>query len=135
VRETHEETGVVLGAADLVPWAHWITPVLQPLRYDTCFFLAGLPAGQVAEDLSTETERAAWASPADALAAYAAGELALMPPTLSILVELADLPSVAAALAVGRDRVVETVLPEVVRDGGRWVYRYPQPQVSPGRPR
>lgn len=135
VRETHEETGVVLAGADLVRWAHWITPAVQPLRYDTDFFLAALPPGQHAEDLSTETDAAAWTAPADALAAYAAGELALMPPTLSILLELADLPSVAAALAVGRDRVIETVLPQVVRDGGRWVYRYPQPQHVSGGPR
>lgn len=135
VRETHEETGVALDAGDLVRWAHWITPVVQPLRYDTLFFLAALPAGQDAQDLSTETDRAAWTSPAHAVAAYAAGELALMPPTLSILVELADLPSVAAALAVGRDRVVETVLPEVVRDGEGWVYRYPRPPASSEGPR
>jgi len=37
------------------------------------------------------------------------------------------LDTVAEALAVGRDRVVEPVLPEVVRAGDRWVYRYPPP--------
>ena len=45
VRETREETGVSLPAADLVPWAHWITPILQPIRYDTYFYLAALPPG------------------------------------------------------------------------------------------
>ncbi len=133
LRETHEETGVRLAAADVVRWAHWITPVVQPLRYDTHFFLAALPPGQTAEDLSTETEGAGWTSPADALTAYGAGELALMPPTLSILTELADLPSVTAALEVGRDRVVETALPEVVRDGAGWVYRYPGPRAEARR--
>ncbi len=132
LRETREETGVELASGDVVRWAHWITPVVQPLRYDTWFFLAALPPGQTAADLSTETDGAAWTAPADALAAYAAGELALMPPTLSILMELADLPTVAAALAVGRDRVVETVLPEVVCDDGTWVYRYPRPTVPSG---
>lgn len=135
VRETREETGVVLAADELVSWAHWITPLVQPRRYDTAFFLAALPAGQEARDLSTETDRAAWIAPADALTAYAAGVLALMPPTLSVLTELAELGSVAAALAAGRDRVIETVLPEVVRAGGGWVYRYPSPQPLSGVPR
>jgi 8-oxo-dGTP pyrophosphatase MutT (NUDIX family) len=85
IRETREETGVDLAAADLVGWAHWITPEVQPLRYDTYFYLAGLPPGQQASDLSSETERAAWTTPAAAVAAYGAGDLAMMPPTLSIL--------------------------------------------------
>jgi 8-oxo-dGTP pyrophosphatase MutT (NUDIX family) len=129
-RETREETGVLLEAADLVPWAHWITPLLQPIRYDAYFFLAALPPGQAAADLSTETERAAWTAPAAAVAAYGQGVLAMMPPTLSILLELAELATVADALAVGRDRVVETVLPEVVRDGAGWVFRYPSSRLS-----
>jgi 8-oxo-dGTP pyrophosphatase MutT (NUDIX family) len=130
LRETREETGVELAGEGVVRWAHWITPVIQPLRYDTVFFLAALPPGQIAEDLSTETESAGWMTPAAAVADHAAGRLALMPPTLSILVELSDVPTVAQALALGRDRVVETVLPEVVRDGDGWVYRYPRPQTG-----
>ena len=125
IRETREETGVDLDAAQLVSWAHWITPVMQPIRYDTFFDLAALPAGQTAADLSTETDSAAWTAPGAAVTAYEAGELAMMPPTLSILLELAGLETVAEALAVGRDRVVEPVQPEVVRAGDRWVYRYP----------
>ena len=128
LRETQEETGVELNAEDVVRWAHWITPVVQPLRYDTTFFLAALPPGQTAEDLSTETERAEWTTPAAAVADHAAGRLALMPPTLSILVELSGPATVAEALDLARDRVIETVLPEVVHDGDGWVYRYPQPK-------
>ncbi len=48
VRETREETGVDLDATQLVPWAHWVTPVVQPIRYDTFFYLAALPGGQTA---------------------------------------------------------------------------------------
>lgn len=125
VRETSEETGVVLDGHDLVPWAHWTTPVQQPIRYDTCFYLAALPEGQQAGDLSTETENAAWTRPAAALAAYESGTLAMMPPTVSILLELAGVRTVGDAVALGRDRVVATVLPEVVRTGSGWTYSYP----------
>jgi 8-oxo-dGTP pyrophosphatase MutT (NUDIX family) len=131
VRETREETGVELAPAELRPWAHWITPVGQPVRYDTHFFVAGLPAGQSARDLSSETEHAEWLAPRAAVDAYQEGTVALMPPTLSILLELAPLPSVAAVLERARARVIETVLPDVVRDpagssASGWVYRYPR---------
>ena len=52
LRETAEETGVRLDEDDLVPWAHWITPELEPRRYDTYFFLAGMPPDQEAQDVS-----------------------------------------------------------------------------------
>ena len=44
IRETTEETGVVLAETDLHPWAHWITPEIEPRRYDTWFFVAAMPA-------------------------------------------------------------------------------------------
>jgi len=125
-------TGVAATQAQIldVLKRHGITPILQPIRYDTYFYLAALPAGQVAGDLSTETERAAWTAPAAAVAAYGDGVLATMPPTLSILLELSALSTVAEALAAGADRVIETVLPEVVRGGDGWVFRYPPSRTS-----
>jgi len=52
----------------------------------------------------------------------------MMPPTLSILIELAGQSSVAGVLEVARERVIETVLPEVIRgEDGAWIYRYPMP--------
>lgn len=127
IRETREETGVELVDDALVPWAHWITPEPHQIRYDTSFYLAALPAGQTATDTSSETADAGWIRPEEAVAAHRVGSLLLMPPTLSILLELVDLPSVTAAIELGRDRVIQTVLPRVVREGGDWVFRYPQP--------
>ena len=33
-------------------WAHWITPEFEPRRYDTRFFVAAMPAGQLTRDVS-----------------------------------------------------------------------------------
>ena len=126
LRETQEETGVELAADALVRWAHWITPEFEPVRYDTFFYLAALPAGQTAEDISGETAEAGWIRPGDAVDGCRDGSMLLMPPTLSILLELAALPSVAAAVELGRDRVVETVLPQAVRAAAGWMFRYPR---------
>ena len=126
VRETEEETGVVLDPAELWPWAHWVTPEFEPRRYDTHFFMAELPRGQQAQDLSGETERAEWTAPADALAAERDGRIALMPPTLSILLELADCGSIAEVRRLAADRVVSVVLPELRRTDGGWRFVYPR---------
>lgn len=125
-RETREETGVELAPADLWPWAHWITPEWEPRRFDTQFFVAELPAGQYARDVSGETDRAAWTAPRAALAAERSGQISLMPPTLSILLELAAAETLPAVRDRAADRVIETVLPELVPDGDGWRFQYPR---------
>ena len=126
VRETEEETGVRLAPDALLPWAHWVTPELEPRRYDTFFYLAALPADQQADDRSGETDHAAWSTPAAAFADAQAGRIGLMPPTLSILLELAELGSLPAVREAAADRVIERVLPRLVRDGDGWRFAYPR---------
>jgi 8-oxo-dGTP pyrophosphatase MutT (NUDIX family) len=127
LRETAEETGVLLAADDLHPWAHWITPEAEPRRYDTQFFVARMPADQKARDISGETDDAAWWSPDAALQAERSGAMALMPPTLSIMLELSDHTSVAEVLASAENRVIEVVLPALVQTPDGWRFSYPSP--------
>ena len=131
VRETAEETGVVLAPAALRDWAEWTTPEMEPRRYRTRFFVAALPAGQQAGDISGETDRADWSTPDAALAAARDGTIALLPPTLSILVELAELASLSAVFAAAEDRIVTPVLPTLVRTRDGWHFRYPEPGGAP----
>jgi 8-oxo-dGTP pyrophosphatase MutT (NUDIX family) len=126
VRETEEETGVRLAPDALMPWAHWVTPEVEPRRYDTFFYLAALPAGQQADDRSGETDRADWSTPMAALADAQTGRINLMTPTLSILLELAELGSLVAVREAAVDRVIERVLPRLVRDGEGWRFGYPR---------
>ena len=130
VRETREETGVRLESSGLLDWAHWVTPEQEPRRFDTRFFLAVLPAGQDAADLSGETDRAAWTAPSDALEAAERGEIGLMPPTVSILTELADAGTVGEALELAVGRIVVTVRPRLVRDGDGWRFVYPTAEAT-----
>jgi 8-oxo-dGTP pyrophosphatase MutT (NUDIX family) len=129
VRETAEETGVVITEDDLLPWARWITPEIEPRRYDTWFFVSALPADQEAVDISGETDRAEWSTPGAALAAERAGLIKMLPPTLSILIELADLQTVAEVMDHAAGRQIEPVLPELVESGSGWQFRYPQPRT------
>jgi len=130
VRETTEETGVVLAETDLHPWARWITPELEPRRYDTWFFVAVMPGGQNAADISGETERAEWSTPQAALVAERSSVIKMLPPTMSILIELADCPTVADVIDHVHERQIEPVLPGVVRVPDGWRFRYPQAPAS-----
>jgi 8-oxo-dGTP pyrophosphatase MutT (NUDIX family) len=112
-----DRRGLVLRSDLLRPWAHWITPVIEAKRYDTRFFIAGIPPGQRARDASTEADRVAWLSPGDAVAQARAGEMALLPPTLVTLLELTAYGSVAEVLATERD--ITPRLPEAaIAEGG-----------------
>jgi 8-oxo-dGTP pyrophosphatase MutT (NUDIX family) len=108
---------LVLRADLLRPWSNWITPAEEPRRYDTRFFVAALPVGQIADGVTTEASDGAWQRPADALADGREGRRALMPPTLVTLADLAEHPSVASVMDVDRD--VQKILPKLVRDGDR----------------
>ena len=125
LRETAEETSVQLADHHLHAWAHWITPEIEPRRYDTHFFVAPMPPFQHARDISGETDRARWTTPSEALRAEAAGTIGLMPPTLSILLELAAAGSVDEVLTAAEGRIVDVVVPELEPAGAGWVFRYP----------
>lgn len=101
-----DRRGLVLRSDLLRPWAHWITPAFEPKRYDTRFFVAAIPAGQRARDVSTEADRVAWVSPADAVERARRGEMFMLPPTLATLTELAGYDSIAAVLAAERQITV-----------------------------
>lgn len=94
--------GLVLRSDLLRPWGHWITPAVEPKRYDTRFFVAAMPAGQRARDVSTESDHAVWARPDEAAERALAGEWPMLPPTLATLAELAEFQAVADVLAASR---------------------------------
>ena len=111
-----ERRGLVLRADLLRPWAHWITPEREPRRFDTRFFVAALPAGQVPRDVGGESDMLVWMRPDDALDRSAAGDLAMMPPTIHVTRSLAGAADVDEVLA--REQVIVTVLPRIVEVQG-----------------
>jgi 8-oxo-dGTP pyrophosphatase MutT (NUDIX family) len=98
----------------LAPWARWITPEIEPRRYDTRFFLAALPSGQQPGELSGEADRMAWLRPAEALERHAAGRLPMLPPTAWMLADLLPYATVTDALGAARGRAITPVLPKIV---------------------
>jgi len=111
---------LVLRADLLRPWSRWITPVVEPRRFDTRFFAAALPAGQRTRDVGGEASEVAWVRPAEALQAGERGEIRLFPPTAVTLSELADCGTMETVLAGPRQ--VAPIIPEVqLREGAVWL--------------
>lgn len=103
--------------ADLLrPWARWVTPPGQARRYDTFFLAAVAPPNAEPRLLTTEAEIGRWVRPQEALDAGAAGEIALMPPTVAMLTDLAALDSADQVLRA--DRRIDPVSPRVVSAQG-----------------
>ncbi|WP_116449582.1 NUDIX hydrolase [Blastococcus litoris] len=113
--------GLALRSDLLRPFAHWITPPVEPRRYDTKFFVAALPVGQEARDVSGEADEASWLTPAAALAEAAAGARPMLPPTTHTLGQLEPFAEVAAALAGSPPEPLHPISPtfEETADG-RW---------------
>lgn len=115
------DRGLVLRSDLLRPFAHWITPPMESRRYDTKFFVAALPAGQEARDVSGEADEAAWLAPAAALEEHWAASRPMLPPTSHTLSQLGRFPDVAAALAGSPPDPLEPIMPTFQEDdGGRW---------------
>ncbi|MDO7836379.1 NUDIX hydrolase [Sphingobium sp. HBC34] len=121
------QNDAVLTLDDLVPFAHWITPVQSPRRYDTHFFLAVAPTGQTACCDGTEAVAVEWISPAELVAEAEAGTgvRKVVFPTRMNLGLLARSNNVTDALAAARARPPFTVLPHIEKTDDGIVVRIP----------
>jgi 8-oxo-dGTP pyrophosphatase MutT (NUDIX family) len=135
-----DRRGLVLRSDLLGAWARWITPEFEPRRYDTWFFVAALPEGQRARNVSTEAESTVWISPADATDGYDKGELLMMPPTVATLRTLQAFRTSAEALAAAAGQDMTPVLAKARLEDGEVVLSWPGHEeftkhVSTGGPR
>ena len=101
--------------SDVVYFAHWITPLAEPRRYDTRFFAAGLPPGRVVQADAREMTDALWLTPAHALARFSEGTLPMVFPTVKTLEQLSPFTTTTDALHALATRDVEPVMPRLVR--------------------
>lgn len=104
VRETAEETGILVDARDLIALTRWVTPISMARRFDVRFFAAFVPRETEVRTGSREVAEACWFTPSAALAAAAGRRIELWQPTfvtLQQLEPLGDANAVRAAFAPG----------------------------------
>lgn len=119
------ENGLVLALDLLVPYAHWITPVGLPKRFDTWFFLAAAPPEQIGAHDGKESTDSIWLSPAEALAGGSSGRFTLPFPTTRNLIKLGKQPGVTAAIDYARQTAVVSVTPVMTGSGPKRQLRIP----------
>jgi 8-oxo-dGTP pyrophosphatase MutT (NUDIX family) len=115
--------GLQLAADQLTYFAHWITPVTAPRRYDTRFFMAEAPPEQEPFHDDHETIAATWISPAGALTLHKRGEFEMRTPTVRTLETFADCNDVAS-LRRSLDSIqgnVRPLMPRIGKDGQRYL--------------
>ncbi len=120
-----DKRGLVLRSDLLGAWSGWLTPVFEPRRYRTWFFVASLPAGQVTRDVSGESSSVAWLPVMEAVARVENGDLFMMPPTYLTCLDVGQHASPDDVLTESRSREVDMFTPEVVPDGDGFVLSMP----------
>jgi 8-oxo-dGTP pyrophosphatase MutT (NUDIX family) len=105
-----------LATDQIAYFAHWITPEERPIRFDTRFFAAPMPAGQEAVADDREIVDVRWLTPSEAFAALGRGEISLRTPTQRNLALFQGAASAAEALARVDGRPVSTIRPRLVAD-------------------
>ncbi|MDB5218539.1 MAG: putative NUDIX/MutT-family hydrolase [Myxococcaceae bacterium] len=102
-----------LGA--LHPFARWITPEAESRRFDARFFVAIAPEGQTGFHDEHETMASFWATPAEVLRRFEAGEVQLMPPTHRTIVMLGDCFSTEEVLQLANSSNLDPICPRLVK--------------------
>jgi 8-oxo-dGTP pyrophosphatase MutT (NUDIX family) len=72
---------------------HWVTPDIYSMRFDTRFYVATLPMHQTPLERSEEVTHSLWLTPKDAMARLDRRVFPILPPTTTVLQNLARLDS------------------------------------------
>jgi len=118
--------GLVLRTDLLGVWSGWLTPVFEPRRYRTWFFVAAMPQGQRTRDVSTESSSVHWTGALGAVEAVDAEEMLMLPPTYLTCLEIAQYAGPEAVLAAAHGRRVEMFTPEVEGEGDEATLSMPE---------
>ena len=126
VRRTHQvdmaqlaaQENVCLACDRLQPFAHWITPASRPKRFDTRFYLAPMPPGQIAVHDGHEGIESIWGRPASIVAQADEGRWQLRFPTRITLEKLSQDKTLEEAFQRARNSIVLPVTSRItVADG------------------
>lgn len=123
-----EERSMTLHTRNLLPWTRWITPRMPSVsskRFDTRFFVAKVPADQVASHDNFETTASAWLQPRLALEQYWSRQIELAPPQIMSLAHLSRHTSVRSVLQEAGQRPPPVIFPESYDEAGERLICYP----------
>ena len=88
-----ESEGLYCDLSRMIYFFHRVTPEFYPMRFDTRFYLAPLPAHQTPLSRSEEVTHSLWIKPAEALSQVDRHDFPILPPTTTVLEDLAEIHS------------------------------------------
>jgi 8-oxo-dGTP pyrophosphatase MutT (NUDIX family) len=94
--------------------AHWITPVVEPRRFDTRFFAAVVTPGTEPAINPREISSAVWLTAAEALELNVRDTLPMVFPTIRTLESLLPFRTTGEVLEAFRARAIPTIMPRLV---------------------
>ena len=129
------ESQAIMELDRLHPWSWWVTPKIEPRRYDTRFFLAITDGSSLGRHDERESVNSDWLRPSVALKRAAEGDFPLAPPTWWTLKELATLGSLDAVKGVLAERIHRPIQPVLsANEAGEWMLKLPGHPEHPDPP-
>lgn len=125
VRELAEEAGLTLPASDLFDFSHWLTPAIVKRRFATWFYVCAVTSDHDVIVDGEEIVEHLWITPEAALAQHRVGELAMPPPTLVSLHDLAEHPNFETLLDRVTSRQPPYFFPTIIQQDNGMVFLYP----------
>lgn len=132
--ELLEALDLRLDASLMRPWSRWVTPKVPTMmrkRFDTRFFIARLPEGQVPEPDPREAVAALWMGARDALERYGSGEIDMVAPQIMTLAHLSRFADVDAAMRDASGRRPPVIRPEAIETETGRIICYPGDPAHP----
>lgn len=123
-RELLEREKLTLATDRLHYYAHWITPELSPIRYDTRFFVCEAPAAQTALHDGIELTKHRWIDPLKALEDYHKGRIRMVIPTVVILEELSRFSNTGDLIRSTEGKSIPAILVRIVIDEANTIIAY-----------
>ena len=120
-----ESEQLELALENLVAFAHWVTPLDRPKRFDTRFYLAAAPDNQEALHDGSESVDSLWGAPAEIIEQAEQARWQLRFPTRLNLEKLAASKTVNEAVERAREHPVVRIVAASQRIEGGSVVRIP----------
>lgn len=114
-------------------WSWWTTPLTEPKRYDTRFFVCGL-SGSEAQNASpdnSELVESRWITPSEAIRLHFESDFFLAPPTLVCLQELSQFNDIESVWAESERRKPSEIMPVHRKQNGTLQILFPSHSEHP----
>ena len=116
IAEFAKQEDILLACDLLIPFAHWITPVNLPKRFNTHFFIAKAPLDQNANHDGQESVNSVWISPTRILKDAENQRKSVLFPTRMNISKLSNYNSVNNAITKIKQSKIVTVMPEIINE-------------------